>query len=83
MTDYGICVYRTESKVSVFVQKVKFKHLGTTGRADFKYNINNGRYTPETIASTVDWDNSNWLKNRLAHLHLNNESCDWVLIYFK
>jgi len=69
MTDYGICVYRAESKVSVFVQKVKFKHLGTTGKADFRYNINNGRYLPETIVTEVVWDNTNWLNNRLNHLY--------------
>jgi twinkle protein len=37
-TDYGITVYRdrVEEKVSVIIQKVKFKHWGHAGQIDFK-----------------------------------------------
>lgn len=43
--DYGVTVYRNwaEQKVSVIVQKVKFKHWGPGGTADFRYNTVNGR----------------------------------------
>lgn len=43
--DYGITVYRdrTVNTVTIFVQKVKFKHWGQNGSVDFKYNAVNGR----------------------------------------
>jgi len=46
--DFGITVHRNrlENSVEVHVQKVKFKHLGECGVCYFKYNINNGRYSP-------------------------------------
>ena len=50
-TDYGISVYRdrTEEIVSIYIQKVKFKHWGKFGKVDFKYNAINGRlYLPNT-----------------------------------
>lgn len=45
-TDNGMCVYRDfdEGKTLVFIQKIKFKHLGKVGRVDFKYDILSGRY---------------------------------------
>lgn len=69
MADYGICVYREEGKVSVFVQKVKFKHLGTTGCAEFYYNINNGRYTPYDECNQPQWDNSSYLKKSIHEIN--------------
>lgn len=44
--DNGITVYRDFSNdtTQVYVQKVKFRHLGEIGYADFKYNLQNGRY---------------------------------------
>ncbi len=46
--DFGIIVHRDDAKgiVSIFIDKVKFKHLGTHGEALFIYNIVNGRYNP-------------------------------------
>lgn len=46
--DFGIIVHRNREKecVEVRVSKVKFRHLGKVGIAHFKYNLNNGRYTP-------------------------------------
>lgn len=63
MTDFGLCVHRNrlENTVEVYVQKVKFRHLGECGMALFKYNINNGRYTPFENGAEVNWDNSNHL----------------------
>ena len=64
--DFGIVVHRhrAENTVEVRVQKVKFRHLGETGSAFFRYNLNNGRYTPTTQGNEVDpiWDNSNHLQ---------------------
>jgi len=46
--DVGISVYRDfQSNVTtVYVQKVKFKHIGEIGNASFKYGLNNSRYYP-------------------------------------
>lgn len=44
--DNGITVYRnfeTEC-TNVYVQKVKFRHIGEIGEACFRYNLQNGRY---------------------------------------
>lgn len=63
--DFGIVVHRhrAENTVEVRVQKVKFRHLGETGSAFFRYNLNNGRYTPTVQGSEIDptWDNTNHL----------------------
>lgn len=62
-TDFGIVVHRNrlENTVEVIVQKVKFRHLGECGTALFKYNLNNGRYTPYTNGVDPQWDNNNHL----------------------
>ena len=61
--DFGIVVHRDRinSIVEVRVQKVKFRHLGECGTAYFKYNINNGRYTPYVQGVEPQWDNENHL----------------------
>lgn len=61
--DFGIVVHRNraENTVEVHVQKVKFRHLGECGTALFKYNLNNGRYSPYVNGLEPDWDNSNHL----------------------
>ena len=45
--DNGITVYRDfkQGLTSVYVQKVKFRHIGELGQAEFKYNLQNGRYS--------------------------------------
>ena len=65
--DFGIVVHRNriQNTVEVHIQKVKFRHLGECGTAFFKYNINNGRYTPFTEGIEPDWDNSNHLQAEL------------------
>lgn len=62
--DFGIVVHRnrTENTVEVHVQKVKFRHLGECGTALFKYNLNNGRYTPYVNGAEPVWDNENHLQ---------------------
>ena len=61
--DFGIVVHRNrlENTVEVQVQKVKFRHLGECGTALFKYNLNNGRYTPYYNGQEPSWDNTNHL----------------------
>jgi twinkle protein len=67
-TDYGITVHRNRddesgamtNQVDIYIQKVKFKHLGSQGLVEMNYNYNNGRF--EDVNKTIDlWDNSNWL----------------------
>ena len=58
---FGISVYRDfdENITTIKTLKVKFLHLGNSQQeARFKYNINNGRYTPED----EEYDNRNYLK---------------------
>ena len=45
--DNGITVYRDYKNqlTKVLVQKVKFRHIGELGEAQFKYNLQNGRYS--------------------------------------
>lgn len=65
--DFGIVVHRNraENTVEVHVQKVKFRHLGECGTAQFKYNLNNGRYAPYTPGSEPVWDNENHIQREL------------------
>lgn len=66
-TDIGVTVDRPRDEdgsmgncVDVYVQKVKFKHLGSQGVSDMNYNYNNGRY--EDINDSIDqWDNKPWI----------------------
>jgi len=66
--DYGITVHRDKEAgtVGVYVQKVKFRHLGQPGTAVFKYNLNNGRYSPVIDGNATAWDNSNHLIKSLT-----------------
>ena len=61
--DFGIVVHRDRDRdvVEVRVQKVKFRHLGEAGTAYFKYNLNNGRYTPYYDGIEPQWDNESHL----------------------
>ena len=47
--DNGITIYRDFEKfeVDVFIQKIKFEHLGQIGKAIFKWNPKNSRYYPK------------------------------------
>jgi twinkle protein len=66
--DYGLSVHRDRvtDTVSVGVLKVKFRHLGEQGYVMFKYNVNNGRYTPYENGVPTDWDNSDHLTVHLG-----------------
>ena len=64
-TDFGLSVYRdfSENKSVMYVQKAKFKHLGSVGSVEMRYNYNNGRY--EELGKSIDhWDNGNWLRKQ-------------------
>ena len=76
--DNGITVHRNKlaDTVNVFIQKVKFRHLGETGIATFKYNLNNGRYTPFDPAKpdSIPWDNDNHLTIKLKQIEIQTQS---------
>lgn len=57
--DIGICFYRnfTTNMSEIYVQKMKYEHLGSQGMAEVRYNMNSNRFDNKT----GDWDNSNWL----------------------
>jgi twinkle protein len=65
--DYGFTMHRIPdernimtNEIQIHWQKIKFKHLGSQGVSEAKYNYVNGRF--ELKDSCVDdWDNSNWL----------------------
>lgn len=61
--DFGIVVHRNriDNITEIHIQKVKFRHLGECGMAQFKYNLNNGRYTPFDGFEPI-YDNSNHLQ---------------------
>jgi twinkle protein len=50
-TDFGFAVYRDfqQKVVSVHIQKVKFKHLGSEGVIGYKYEYGSGRFTPHSL----------------------------------
>lgn len=62
-TDGGLTVYRNfdSGVVDVYVNKVKFKHLGRLGVVSYTYNVNNGRYEDEADVNQSGWDDNNWL----------------------
>ncbi|MBQ4010801.1 MAG: AAA family ATPase [Bacteroidales bacterium] len=72
--DVGITVWRNEKDdyVEVHLTKVKFRHLGSKGKASFKFNVKNGRYVaiPSSEQIRLDgsipnvvFDESNYLDN--------------------
>ena len=73
--DFGIVVHRNriDNTVEVHIQKVKFRHLGECGTALFKYNLNNGRYSPYQNGIEPDWDNENHLTRRRQELEHDAE----------
>lgn len=77
ITDYGLSIYRDDESVSVHVQKVKFKHLGSTGMVEFSYNSENGRY--RELDNNGQIDNRNWIVSGLNNVdNINNGFLDSV-----
>ena len=64
--DFGLIVHRNrdEGYTLVRVAKVKFRHLGENGDALFKYNVENGRYTPFMDGQPCVFDNRSYLGER-------------------
>lgn len=74
--DFGLVINRdrVKNQTEVQVQKVKFRHLGQNGSAFFKYNLNNGRYTPcEDGTDAVQWDNLNHLTEARKRKKLSSQ----------
>lgn len=75
--DYGIVVDRDKEVgvTRVYVDKVKFKHLGSGGETTFVYDPVNGRYTPCEVSDdpaipvdkrvrNAEFDNACWLPEK-------------------
>lgn len=60
--DYGMTIYRSfqTDEVFVYVQKVKFRHLGMVGFSTFRNNHNNGRYQEITNGALISWNNEKY-----------------------
>lgn len=75
-TDFGITVYRNydfdtpeNDHVEIYVQKVKFKHLGRLGSIKMKYNKDNGRF-----AEWNEFTDAEFIKN--PYIKIENELYD-------
>jgi twinkle protein len=67
-TDFGFTVYRNfeDNYITVIVNKVKFKHLGETGSCEWKFNLDNNRFSPYSFpGGAITYDNVNWIANGL------------------
>ena len=71
--DYCLVIDRddTQRRTTVFVDKVRFKHLGTRGECTLHYDPVSGRYLP----LTYDPDGLGGLK---PHIHWANFNIRWV-----
>ena len=71
--DYCLVIDRddTQRRTTVFVDKVRFKHLGTRGECTMHYDPVSGRYLP----LTYDPDGLGGLK---PHIHWANFNIRWV-----
>ena len=75
-TDFGISIYRNfdSSFTEIYVQKVKFKHLGNIGSCVFSWDKISGRYFPIENEIIIP-DTSNHL-NTLIYNENNNEQLE-------
>jgi twinkle protein len=71
-TDYGLTVHRKTSEdgtmineVNVYIQKIKYKHLGQQGVIELNYDYENGRFNPG-----AGCDKSNWLIPELKTVNI-------------
>ena len=69
--DIGVCFYRNfQTNLSeIYVQKMKYEHLGSQGMCEVKYNMNSSRF----VNKNGSWDNSNWLLPRVPQAELSFE----------
>lgn len=66
-SDFGLTVYRDNKtdEVQVYIQKVKFRHLGHTGMVLFRNNPTNGRYQESFKGYEIAWNNTNILAQKI------------------
>lgn len=76
--DFGLVVERDRQAgvTRLYVEKVKFRHLGSLGKASFVYNTVNGRFSPcredpdathpQERITNVQFDNKSWLREEEA-----------------
>jgi twinkle protein len=66
--DIGVCFYRNfqTGMSEIYVQKIKYEHLGMQGMCEVKYNVNNSRF----VNLNGGWDNSNWLLPKNAQVNI-------------
>lgn len=71
-TDNGVTVYRdfNTNTVRIYVQKIKYSHLGEIGMAEFAYNTTNGRYTELNTAE----DNNTYLGRNTFQMELHEST---------
>ena len=81
-TDYGFTVHRVfdsnnlmTNEIEVHWQKIKFKNLGEQGVSELVYNYKNGRF--EKRHAIENWDNTNWLVNKLQPADNLEKEFDW------
>lgn len=74
--DFGLIVHRNreEGYTLVRVAKVKFRHLGENGDALFKYNTENGRYTPFVEGQPCVFDNRSYIMDGESAPHGRHEA---------
>lgn len=70
--DIGICFYRNyvTKQSEIYVQKMKYEHLGEQGTCYARYNFNNSRFN----SLDGEWDNTNWLLPKDEQLAINLEA---------
>ena len=69
-SDMGISIHRNfeADTTDVFINKMKFAHLGRVGMCTMKYNRGNGRFQGLADISRNKYDDSNWLKPKDTQL---------------
>lgn len=72
--DFGLVIHRYDDHTLVRVQKVKFRHMGNKGDAEFSFNTRNGRYAPWQPGMTPIQDNRSYLLTKISDNP--NISCD-------
>lgn len=73
-TDFGITVYRNyeQDTTEIYIQKVKFKHLGKVGYCTFAWNHINGRYSYKKFGQFIH-ENRNLIKKQSYEFEENAE----------
>lgn len=72
--DFGITVHRDKELgfTEIYVQKVKYRHLGQGGVTRFKYDLFNSRYVPYEEDVPPLWDRNNYLAQKANNASMNS-----------